>query len=35
MEVTGTATAGEMAANVKAEVETIRKIVTAAGIKPE
>jgi tripartite-type tricarboxylate transporter receptor subunit TctC len=35
MEVTGTASAGEMAANVKAEVETIRKIVTAAGIKPE
>lgn len=35
MEVTGTASAGEMAANVKAEVETIRKIVAAAGIKPE
>ena len=35
MEVTGTATAAEMAANVKAEVETIRKIVADAGIKPE
>ena len=35
MEVTGEATAEQMAANVKAEVETIRKIVTAAGIKPE
>jgi tripartite-type tricarboxylate transporter receptor subunit TctC len=32
---TGTASADEMAANVRAEVEIIRKIVTAAGIKPE
>jgi len=35
MEVTGEATAEQMAANVRAEVETIRKIVTTAGIKPE
>jgi tripartite-type tricarboxylate transporter receptor subunit TctC len=35
MEVTGTATADEMAASVKSEVEIIRKIVTNAGIKPE
>jgi tripartite-type tricarboxylate transporter receptor subunit TctC len=35
MEPTGTASADEMAANVKAEVEAVRKIVTTAGIKPE
>jgi tripartite-type tricarboxylate transporter receptor subunit TctC len=35
MEPTGTASVDEMAANIKAEVETIRKIVTTAGIKPE
>ena len=35
MEVTGTASADEMAANVKSEVEIIRKIVTNANIKPE
>jgi tripartite-type tricarboxylate transporter receptor subunit TctC len=35
MEVTGTATADQMAANVKSEVEIIRKIVTNANIKPE
>ena len=35
MEVTGTATAEQMAASVKAEVETIRRIVDGAGIKPE
>ena len=35
MQPTGTATADEMAANVKSEVETIRKIVTSAGIQPE
>jgi tripartite-type tricarboxylate transporter receptor subunit TctC len=32
---TGTASAEEMAANVLSEIETIRKIVTTAGIKPE
>ena len=32
---TGTASADEMAASVRAEVETIRRIVTAAGITPE
>jgi tripartite-type tricarboxylate transporter receptor subunit TctC len=35
MEPTGTASAAEMAANVRSEVETIRKIVTTAGIQPE
>ena len=35
MEVTGTASAEQMAENVKSEVETIRRIVNAAGIKPE
>jgi tripartite-type tricarboxylate transporter receptor subunit TctC len=35
MEPTGTMSADEMAANVKAEIETVRKIVTTAGIKPE
>jgi tripartite-type tricarboxylate transporter receptor subunit TctC len=35
MEPTGTTSADEMAANIKTEVETIRKIVTTAGIKPE
>ncbi len=35
MEPTGTASADEMAANIKTELETIRKIVTTAGIKPE
>jgi tripartite-type tricarboxylate transporter receptor subunit TctC len=35
MEVTGTATADQMAANIRGEVETIRKIVTTAGIQPE
>ena len=35
MEPTGTATAEQMAANVRAEVDTIRKIVTTAGIQPE
>ena len=35
MEVTGTATADQMAANVKSEIEIIRKIVTSANIKPE
>jgi tripartite-type tricarboxylate transporter receptor subunit TctC len=35
MQPTGAATADEMAANVKSEVETIRKIVTTAGIQPE
>ena len=35
MEVTGSASADEMAANVKSEVEIIRKIVTNANIKPE
>jgi tripartite-type tricarboxylate transporter receptor subunit TctC len=35
MEPTGTASPDEMLANVKSEVETIRKIVTTAGIKPE
>ncbi len=32
---TGTDNADQVLANVKAEVETIRKIVTAAGIQPE
>jgi len=32
---TGTAGVEEIAANVTAEVATIRKIVTAADIKPE
>lgn len=32
---TGTASVDEIAANVRSEVETIRKIVTAADIKPE
>jgi tripartite-type tricarboxylate transporter receptor subunit TctC len=35
MEPTGTTSAAEMAVNIKAEVETIRKIVTTAGIQPE
>ena len=35
MEPTGTLTAEQMAANVRSEVETIRKIVTTAGIQPE
>ena len=35
MEPTGTASADEMAANIKTEIEIIRKIVTTAGIKPE
>jgi len=35
MEPTGIATADQMATRLKAEVESIRKIVTAAGIQPE
>ena len=35
MEPTGTNNADQMAANVKSEVETIRRIVTTAGIQPE
>jgi tripartite-type tricarboxylate transporter receptor subunit TctC len=35
MEVTGEATAEQMTATIHAEVETIRKIVNTAGIKPE
>lgn len=35
MEVTGEATADQMAANIASEVATIRKIVTTAGIQPE
>lgn len=35
MEITGTATAREVAANVKNDIDAIRKIVQASGIKPE
>jgi tripartite-type tricarboxylate transporter receptor subunit TctC len=35
MEPTGIATADQMATSLKAEVESIRKIVTTAGIQPE
>lgn len=35
MEITGTATAKEVAANVQRDLEAIRKIVQASGIKPE
>jgi tripartite-type tricarboxylate transporter receptor subunit TctC len=35
MQPTGTTSAEEMAAAIKSEVESIRKIVTAAGIQPE
>jgi tripartite-type tricarboxylate transporter receptor subunit TctC len=35
MEPTSAVTPDQMAANIKAEVETIRRIVTSAGIQPE
>lgn len=35
MEITGTATAREVAANVKNDIDAILKIVQASGIKPE
>jgi tripartite-type tricarboxylate transporter receptor subunit TctC len=35
MEPTGTVSAEQMANNIKSEVDTIRKIVTTAGIQPE